>query len=153
MTESLFDLSFLLVVPFWVLMIFAPTWRVTSRIARSPLTVVPILVVYLALVLPVMPELWTLVTEPTLAKLQDLVEIADGAGAVWAQILAWDLLVGQWMFLESRRLGIHPVVMGPLLVFTILLSPFALPVFLVLRAVMGVRHDKRRAREGALQES
>jgi hypothetical protein len=39
------------------------------------------------------------------------------------------------MFLEARRLGIHPLVMGPLLVATILLSPFALPVFLVVRAV------------------
>ncbi|MGW4027928.1 ABA4-like family protein [Streptomyces sp. NPDC004838] len=135
MTDFLFDLSFLLAVPVWLLMIFAPSWRVTARIAASPLTAVPILVVYTALVLPVLPELWSLVSEPTLGGLQDLVEIADGAGAVWAQIIAWDLLVGQWMFLESRRLGIHPLVMGPLLVFTVLLSPFALLVFLLLRAV------------------
>ncbi|WP_329016298.1 ABA4-like family protein [Streptomyces sp. NBC_00690] len=153
MTETLFDLSFLLAVPVWLLMIFAPTWRVTSRIARSPLTVVPILVVYLALVLPVLPELWTLVSEPTLTKLQDLVEIADGAGAVWAQIIAWDLLVGQWMFLEARRLGIHPLVMGPLLVFTILLSPFALLVFLVLRAVQSVRIARRDPQQFEPRES
>ncbi|MEO3974102.1 ABA4-like family protein [Streptomyces sp. CAU 1734] len=135
MTDFLFGLTFLLAAPVWLLMIFAPAWRWTARVAASPLTVLPILVVYTALAVPVLPELWTLVSEPSLERLQDLVAIPDGAAAVWAQIIAWDLLIGQWIFLEARRLGIHPLVMGPLLVFTILLSPFALPVFLVLRAV------------------
>lgn len=144
MTDFLFDLSFLLAVPVWLLMILAPNWRYTTRVAASPLTVVPILVVYTALAIPVLPELWTLVSEPTLPKLQDLVADADGAGAVWAQIIAWDLLIGQWMFLESRKWGIHPLVMSPLLVLTILLSPFALPVFLALRAVRMTRPKKDR---------
>ncbi|MGW6461898.1 ABA4-like family protein [Streptomyces sp. NPDC055078] len=134
MTGFLFQLAFLLAVPVWLLMIFAPGWRTTARIASSPLTVIPVLVVYTALALPVLPELWTLVSAPDLDGLQKLVDIDGGAGALWAQIIAWDLLLGQWMFLEARRLGIHPLVMGPLLVLTILLSPFALPVFLVLRA-------------------
>ncbi len=93
------------------------------------------LAVYLAMAVPVLPELWTAVSSPDIDTFRDLTALANGAGAVWAQVIAWDLLLGQWMFLESRRLGISPYVMGPLLVLTILLSPFALLVFLVLRAV------------------
>jgi hypothetical protein len=51
------------------------------------------------------------------------------------------------MYREGRRLGIHPLVMGPLLVFTILLSPFALLLFLPLRAVKERTADKNRAPE------
>ncbi|MEU6946383.1 ABA4-like family protein [Streptomyces sp. NPDC046316] len=133
MTAFLFELSFYLAAPVWLLMIFAPRWRVTERIAASPLTVLPILAVYVALALPVFPELWAAVSSPDLDAFRELTATADGAGAVWAQVIAWDLLVGQWMYQEARRRGISPLVMGPLLVLTILLSPFGLLVFLGLR--------------------
>lgn len=134
MTGFLFELSFWLAAPVWLLMIFAPGWGPTARIAASPLTVVPVLVVYLTMALPVFPELWAAVSSPDLDGFRDLMVLADGAGAIWAQVIAWDLLIGQWMYREARRIGIHPLVMGPLLVFTILLSPFGLLLFLMLRA-------------------
>ncbi|MER6995912.1 ABA4-like family protein [Streptomyces sp. NPDC000410] len=137
MTVILFELSFWLAAPVWLLMIFAPGRRWTGRIAASPLTVVPILLVYLGLAAPVFPELWAAVRQPDLETFRDLVALADGAGAIWAQVIAWDLLIGQWMYLEARRLGLHPLLMGPLLVLTILLSPIGLLVFLGLRAVKG----------------
>ncbi|MDG4863493.1 ABA4-like family protein [Streptomyces sp. T-3] len=135
MSGFLFQLSFWPAAPVWLLMIFAPRWRFTARVAASPLTVVPVLAVYLALALPVLPELWVAVRSPDLDGFRELTALADGAGAIWAQVIAWDLLLGQWMFHEARRLGVHPLIMGPLLVLTILLSPFALLVFLLLRAV------------------
>ncbi|MFD7326033.1 ABA4-like family protein [Streptomyces sp. NPDC059875] len=134
MTGFLFELGFYLAAPVWLLMIFAPGWRGTERIAASPLTVVPILAVYLAMALPVFPELWTAVSSPDIDTFRDLTALANGAGAIWAQVIAWDLLLGQWMYREARRLGLSPLLMGPLLVLTILLSPFGLLVFLGLRA-------------------
>ncbi|MGW7366174.1 ABA4-like family protein [Streptomyces sp. NPDC054841] len=145
MTTVLFEVSFWLAAPFWLLMIFAPRWRWTARIAASPLTAVPILLVYLGLAVPVFPELWTAVREPDLETFRDLVAHADGAGAIWAQVIAWDLLIGQWMYGEARRLGLHPLLMGPLLVLTVLLSPIGLLVFLTLRAVRtGFREQTRK---------
>ncbi|CAM5707127.1 ABA4-like family protein [Streptomyces coeruleorubidus] len=135
MTGFLFELSFLLAAPVWLLMIFAPAWGPTARIAGSPLTVLPVLFVYVALAVPVFPELWTAVSSPDLGSFRELTALPDGAGAVWAQVIAWDLLIGQWMYREGRRLEISALLMGPLLVLTILLSPFGLLVFLGLRAV------------------
>ncbi|MEU0833995.1 ABA4-like family protein [Streptomyces sp. NPDC056231] len=134
MTGALFEVSFWLAAPFWLLMILAPHWRPTARLAASPLTVLPVLAVYLMMAVPVFPELWTAVRSPDIDTFRDLTVLANGAGAIWAQVIAWDLLLGQWMFLEGRRLGVPTLVMSPLLVLTILLSPFGLLVFLVLRA-------------------
>ncbi|MPY52677.1 ABA4-like family protein [Streptomyces acidicola] len=139
MTGFLFELSFWLAAPVWLLMIFAPGWGPTVRLAGSPWTVVPVLLVYVALAVPVLPELWAAVSSPDLDAFRDLTALADGAAAVWAQVIAWDLLIGQWMYREGRRLGISALVMGPLLVFTILLSPFGLLVFLGLRAARSRR--------------
>ncbi|MGV2922114.1 abscisic acid-deficient protein Aba4 family protein, partial [Streptomyces alfalfae] len=73
---------------------------------------------------------------------RELTARANGAGAIWAQVIAWDLLLGQWMYREGRRLGVHPLVMGPLLVLTILLSPIGLLLFLPLRASLTRRRPE-----------
>ncbi|MET9677868.1 ABA4-like family protein [Streptomyces sp. NPDC006482] len=134
MTGFLFELTFLLAAPVWLLMIFAPAWRVTERIAASPLTVLPLLALWSVLAAPVLPELWTAVSSPDLDTFRELATLPNGAAAVWAQIIAWDLLLGQWIYRESRRLTLSPFLMAPLLLLTILLSPLALPLFLALRA-------------------
>ncbi|WP_433270439.1 ABA4-like family protein [Actinosynnema sp. CS-041913] len=134
MTGFLFDLTFWLTVPFWALMVFAPTWRWTHRTASSPLIAVPPLIVYTALVAGHLPELWATMSSPDLTTLREFLNTSWGASAVWAQVIAWDLLIGAWMYRESRRLGLHPLLMGPLLVFTIVLSPFGFALFLAIRA-------------------
>ncbi|MER7395693.1 ABA4-like family protein [Streptomyces sp. NPDC000151] len=134
MTAFLFDLSFWLAAPVWALLILAPGRRWTDRIAASPLPMVPVLLVYLALAVPVFPRLWTAVSHPELGGFQDLMALDGGAAAIWAQVIAWDLFLGQWMYREARRLAIHPLVMGPLLVLTVLLSPIGVLLFLAIRA-------------------
>ncbi|TXS51319.1 ABA4-like family protein [Streptomyces sp. t39] len=149
MTGFLFELSFWLAAPVWLLMILAPRHRITARVAASPLTVLPVLAVYTALALPVLPELWTAVSSPDIDTFRDLTALAGGAGAVWAQVIAWDLLIGQWIHREAVALGVHPLVTGPLLVLTILLSPFGLLLFLALRAVLLRRGARPAAAPGA----
>ncbi|MFJ7129981.1 abscisic acid-deficient protein Aba4 family protein [Streptomyces sp. NPDC098101] len=145
MTGFLFELAFFLVAPVWFLMVLAPRWRFTERLAASPLTVLPLLTLWAVLVAPVLPEFWTAVSNPSIDAFRDLAALANGAGAIWAQILAWDLLLGQWMYREGRRLSVPPLLMGPLLLLTILLSPVALPLFLVVRArwTARARHGER----------
>ncbi|MGW6390799.1 ABA4-like family protein [Streptomyces sp. NPDC055103] len=141
MTEFLFELTFLLAAPVWLLMIVAPGRRVTERVAASPLTVLPLLVVWAVLAAPVLPELWTAVSSPDIDSFRELTALANGAAAIWAQVLAWDLLLGQWMYREGRRLGVSPFLMAPLLLLTILLSPLGLPLFLAVRAWRTRRAD------------
>ncbi|GAA2690734.1 ABA4-like family protein [Streptomyces lunalinharesii] len=141
--RTLFSLAFALAAPFWALLILAPGRRWTDRIAASPLPMVPVIGVYLALAIPVFPQLWAAVSHPDLAGFQRLLALGGGAGAIWAQLIAWDLFLGQWMYREARALGIHPLVMGPLLVLTILLSPLGALLFLCLRGALRCRAGQR----------
>lgn len=144
MTETLFQLGFLTAVPFWALMILAPTWSRTRRIAASPLIVLPTLAVCLVLLIPVLPDVWPVVSNPSLSRLQGLVADPEALTALWVQILAWDLFVGRWVYLDSRERGIHPLVMAPLMVGTILLSPLFVPLYLVVRLLGSPRSRDRR---------
>lgn len=134
MTSFLFDLAFYVAVPFWALMVLAPRWPVTERVIASPAIVLPGAVVWAVLAVPIFPELWSAVTSPSLDVLRELLADDRAIALLWAQILAWDLFLGRWVYLESRRLDMSPWLMGPLLVLLVLLSPLVLPVFLALRA-------------------
>lgn len=145
MTPLLFDVTFYLAAPFWALMIVLPGWSVTRRVIASPLIVLPTLVVFTVVVVPQLGEFLAAVSRPTLDGVQALVSSPEGTAAIWAQVLAWDLFIGRWMYLDSRERRIHPLVMAPLLLVTILISPFGLPAYLALRRPL----TRRRAAEPA----
>ncbi|WP_461029889.1 ABA4-like family protein, partial [Streptomyces sparsus] len=134
MHSFLFQLSFLLAAPVWTLLILAPGHRLTERVAASVWPLVPLLAVYLLLAVQVMPQLWAAVSRPDLDVFQALIAHPAGAAALWAQVIAWDLFLGMWMYREGRARGVHPVVMGPVLLLSVLLSPVGVGLFLLIRA-------------------
>ncbi|MBO3742181.1 ABA4-like family protein [Actinoplanes flavus] len=133
MTELLFDLTFLLAVPFWALMILLPRWSWTHRVVRSPLIVLPIVAIYAVLVVSNLREVWAGVSDPTLSGVRELLGSADGAAAGWAHMIAFDLFVGRWSYLDSRERGVPALVMAPILLLTIMLGPLGLAAYLAVR--------------------
>lgn len=134
--STAFVLVFVAAAPFWALMVFAPTWRGTKAVTATPWITVPPLVFWFFLAIPRFGELLPAVAKPTLGGWQDLLADPAVLTFMWSQIIAWDLFVGRWMYLDSRERGIHPLVMGPLLVLAIMLSPIAVVLYLVLRPVL-----------------
>ena len=133
MTGVLFSLTFAVAAPFWALMILLPRWSWTARIVRSPLIVVPPLLIYGLLVLPDLGEVLPAVASPTLDGVRTLLGTATGAAAGWAHMIAFDLFVGRWAWLESRERGVPALVMAPVLLLTIMLGPLGLLVYLLVR--------------------
>ncbi|MFI6031411.1 ABA4-like family protein [Amycolatopsis magusensis] len=144
MMSTLFDLTFVLVAPFWALMILAPRWSWTRRILSSPLVFAPPALLYLVIAVPRLAEVLPAVAQPSLTGLQELMAEPGAATLVWAHIIAFDLFVGRWMYLENREVGVHPLLMAPLLVLTILLAPIGALIWLVIRSAAG---RSRAARE------
>jgi len=134
MTGTLFGLTFAVAAPFWALMILLPGWSWTRRIIASPLIVLPVVVIYALLVIPAFGEVLPAVASPTLGGVRELLGTADGAAAAWAHMLAFDLFVGRWSWLDSRTRGIPALIMSPVLLLTILLGPLGLLVYLLVRA-------------------
>lgn len=133
MTETLFDLTFLLAAPFWALMILLPKWSWTTRIMRSPLIVLPIVAIYAALIVPDFGDVWASVSNPTLDGVAELLGAPAGAAAGWAHMIAFDLFVGRWSYLDSRERGIPVLLMAPILFLTIMLGPLGLAAYLAVR--------------------
>ncbi|MFJ6198981.1 ABA4-like family protein [Micromonospora sp. NPDC092111] len=133
MSGTLFTLTFAVAAPFWALMILLPRWSRTLRIIRSPLIVLPVVAIYAMLVLPALGAVLPAVLSPTLDGVRDLLGTADGTAAAWAHLIAFDLFVGRWAWLDSRERGVPPLVMAPVLVLTILLGPLGLAGYLAVR--------------------
>jgi hypothetical protein len=133
MTGVLFGLTFAVAAPFWALMILLPGWSWTRRIIASPLIVLPVVLIYAVLVIPALGEVLPAVASPTLGGVRELLGTADGAAAGWAHMIAFDLFVGRWSWLDSRDRGVPALVMAPVLLLTILLGPLGLLAYLLVR--------------------
>lgn len=131
---TVFSLSGLLVLPFWLLMILAPTWTVTRRIVASPWIAAPPALVYAALVVPNLASLWPRIANADLAGIAALLGTPEGATIAWAHFLAFDLLVGRQVYLEARESGRSPFLMAPVLFLTFMFGPLGFLLHLALRA-------------------
>jgi hypothetical protein len=133
MMATLFDASFLLVAPFWLLMIALPGWRVTGRVIASPWIAAPAAALYLALVIPGLPGVLGAVSSPSLEAIAPMLGTPEGATVAWAHFLAFDLFVGRWVYLDARARGMTPWLTSPLLFLTLMLGPAGLLGHLLVR--------------------
>jgi hypothetical protein len=135
--ETLFEVSGLIVLPFWALMIFLPHWRVTRRLMSSPLVCAVPAALYAALVIPRFAEVWQAVSNPELSGIAALLGSPAGATIAWLHFLAFDLFVGRWIYLDSRERGIPAWVMAPVLFLTLMLGPCGFLLYLIVRHTSG----------------
>lgn len=134
----LFRLSNVLVLPFWALMILLPRWRWTTRIIRSPFVSGAPAALYAALVLPRLGEIWPAVSQPTLSGMAALLGSPAGATIAWVHFLAFDLVVGRWIYLDSQERRASAWLVAPVLFLTLMLGPAGLLFYLVVRSVVAV---------------
>ena len=135
--EKVFELSNLLVAPFWLLLILLPRWRFTSRVMRSPLVALGPAVLYAALTTPRLPALAPALLRPELPTIAALLGTPEGATIAWAHFLAFDLFVGRWIYLDGRERGVSAWVTGPVLFLTLLAGPLGFLLHLAARRLFG----------------
>ncbi|MCA9899541.1 MAG: DUF4281 domain-containing protein [Anaerolineales bacterium] len=134
--ETIFSLSSLLVMPFWLLLIFLPRWRVTERLVAGPWLAVPAALLYAVLVLPRFGEVFTAVSNPTLAGITTLLASPAGATVAWVHFLAFDLFVARWVYLDGRSRKISSWFISPTLFMVLMLGPVGFLLYLVVRTAV-----------------
>jgi hypothetical protein len=134
--DTIFQLSNLLVMPFWLLMILLPHWRWTQRIMASLWTIVPAALLYAILVLPDFFGLLGELASPTLGSIATLLGTPAGATIGWVHFLAFDLFVGRWAYLDSRTHGFSAWLVSPILFFVLLFGPLGLLLYLGLSLLL-----------------
>lgn len=132
--DTIFRLSNLLVLPFWALMILLPGWRGTKRIMRSPLVSVAPAALYVGLVLPRLGEIWPAIARPTLGGMTILLGAPAGATIAWIHFLAFDLLIGRWIYLDADERRISAWLTSALLLLTLMLGPSGFLLYLATRS-------------------
>lgn len=132
--DSLFSLANNLVLPAWLLLIFAPGWQWTQRLVHAAW--IPLLLggayAGLAFMGPGAPEGANFSTLPGVMRLFDS---PVGALAGWIHYLVFDLFVGAWESRDARRREISHLWVVPCLLLTFLLGPAGLLLYLAIRAL------------------
>jgi Domain of unknown function (DUF4281) len=129
--ETIFSLSSLLVMPFWFLMIFLPTWKWAKCIIASPWISALAAALYVVLVLPSILQILPAVMNPSLEGISSLLRTPAGATIAWVHFLAFDLFVGRWVYLDSRERNVSFWFVSPILFFVLMLGPLGFLLYLL----------------------
>lgn len=119
----------------WTLLILAPRWRWTARIAMS--AAVPLAFGAAYAVLLFTDDAGS--PDGSFFTLDGVVAIFTSrqtVAAAWIHYLIFDLFVGGWIVRDAERLAIPHLAVAPLLVLTLLFGPIGLLLYLTLRAAM-----------------
>lgn len=132
--SQIFSSSFLLVFPFWILMIFLPRWRRSEQIIRSAWIAAPAALLYVVLVAPKFLAIFSSVLNPSLEPIAATLGTLEGATIAWVHFLAFDLFTARWAYLDSLERKLSPWVVSPILFFILMLGPLGLLLYLVARS-------------------
>jgi len=131
--ETLFQIAGDLVLPVWLLLLFAPGWRWTQRIATF---ILPLLLASLYVWLLTHGHPVPGAGFRTLEGVRLLFSSPEALLAGWVHYLAFDLFTGAWEARDAVRLKISRWIVAPCLLLTFLFGPLGLAIYLLLRAAM-----------------
>jgi hypothetical protein len=131
--ETLFTASGKLAMAGWALLVFAPRWRWSQRIAS---VIIPLTLAIVYLVLMVIYFAKSPGGFGTLGQVTQLFQNPWLLLAGWIHYLAFDLFLGAWQARQAQRLGISRFLVVPCLLLTFLFGPIGLLVFWAIRSVV-----------------
>ena len=131
--EAVFNVCNFGVLPAWLLLAIAPRWEWTDRIVHS--IVIPVLLglvyVFGFLTAPPAPEGASF---SSLSGVTLFFSQPHGVLVGWVHYLVFDLFVGAWEVRDAGRRGIRHSLVLPCLLFTLMLGPAGLLLYIIIRA-------------------
>lgn len=101
--ELLFNAANLFVLPFWALMVIAPSWQVTRRVMASMLPFVALAALYVYFfALSITPESAQSFSSAGLSDIAALFADERVAATGWVHFLVMDLLAGRWIYEDGQ---------------------------------------------------
>ncbi len=155
MYVRLFDLAGLAIIA-WLLLIFLPKWRVTRFIARTQVFPIFICVLYVVGVVPLLMEtgLGVMRDFGTAEGVTRLLMRQEVALVAWIHILAFDQLVGLFIYRENMERRYVPLpVQSVILFLTLMFGPAGFLAYYLLRLLRRKRaaHAQDSAHEDELK--
>lgn len=139
------------ILPAWALLVVAPRSVWTDRIVHSMLLPLLLGSVYLAAFIaneePLRGDFATLDGVMTLFK-EPWIVLAG-----WVHYLVFDLFIGAWEVRDAERAGIRHLYVVPALLFTLMLGPVGLAMYLLLRFALTKKLSLVEGEEAAIPRS
>ena len=132
--DTLFLLSNVLVLPFWGIMILYRRQRWSTRIIESPWMFAPLIVLYAWLIVPSYPALLPVLMQPDLTALSQLMQTPLGTTTAWIHLLAFDLFVGRWVYLDAQQYRTNSWLVRLCLLGTFMAGPLGLGIYFIVRS-------------------
>ncbi|MEO1396493.1 MAG: ABA4-like family protein [Cyanobacteria bacterium J06634_5] len=105
--DYLYNGANVFVLPFWLLMVMAPSWSVTRRVMASTLPFVPLALAYIfCFINSLDPDAIEAFANPTLSALAGLFADERVMATGWIHFVVMDLFVGRWIYLQGQEKGI-----------------------------------------------
>ena len=134
MTPSeVFSIANIMVFPMWILMIVFPKWKATRFLIDFKVIPIVLSLLYAFYIISSIIE-GPSMDFGSLHEVMQLFTVEDAVLGGWLHYLAFDLLVGMWMLNENDTLKIHPVIMAPCLLGTLMMGPIGFLLFTGARA-------------------
>jgi hypothetical protein len=151
MYVRLFDLAGIAIIA-WLLLIFLPKWRVTRFVARTAAFPVFICVLYVVGVVPLLMETGPGVMRDfgTAEGVTRLLKRQEVALIAWIHILAFDQLVGLFIYRENMERRYVPLPVQSFILFlTLMFGPAGFLAYYILRLLRRGRaaHERDTAHE------
>ena len=131
--DTVFSIANLAVMPGWLLLVFAPAWRWTTKLIAPVLLPGLLGLAYITLFAS---QLGTM--DGGFGSLEEVMRLFGNEWLVvvgWIHYLAFDLFIGSWEVRNARALGIPHALVIPCLVLTLMAGPAGLVLYLVVRRV------------------
>ncbi len=129
--ETIFSIASTLVMPGWLLLVFAPRWRWGTQLIAPFIIPAVLALMYAFLLATGMRDSHG--DFNSLAGVRGLFENDRLLLAGWIHYLAFDLFIGSWEVRDARRLGIPHLLVIPCLLCTFMLGPVGLGLYFALR--------------------
>ena len=132
--DILFWFSSLYVLPFWLMMWFAPTSERTAALMKSEwVYLAPLAIAYALAVLPNILDIFILLGSqmPTPDIVADMFSEREVILVGWLHFLAFDLFVGRWTWQRMVATGQPIYISAPVLIFSMMVAPLGALIGLV----------------------
>ena len=149
--DALFWFSSLYILPFWLMMWFAPTHERTAALMRSEwVYLAPLAVAYTIAVLPNLLDIFIQLGSdmPTPEIVVDMFSEREVILIGWLHYLAFDLFVGRWTWQRLMATGQPIYVSFPVLFFSMMVAPLG-----ALLGLIVTRNFSGEGAENATQEA
>lgn len=131
----LYEICSTVVLPAWLLLILAPTWKWTDRLVNT-VWVIGLLCMAYGIAIVFRPDVPTGGDFFSLEGVALLLGTPYGALLGWIHFLAFDLFVGAWIVRDAVRLKINHLFIVPSLGLTFMYGPLGLLLYFATRLVI-----------------